>query len=172
MEIKGIAKGDKNLRHFKFDDEKIVYKGGVPYYEVSYGKNPLEGEYGEDETGYVACDKVIPLGGKRPRTVLSQKTEEVVPVVPETPETPIKEVKTRGRKPKVSKVETTPETVHSASSETFEYSVEQYNTGDLKEFQDKLNKKGLAGWDVCGFNPYKSLFGDTHIVVIFKRKRG
>lgn len=169
MKIKGIAKGDKDLRHFTFDDENIVYKGGQPYYEVNYGKNPLEGEYGDEEIGYVLCEKVIPLGGKKPKPIPSKTKEEITPDVPETP---VKETKTRGRKPKVSKVETTPETVRSATSETFEYSVEQYNTGDLKEFQDKLNKKGLAGWDVCGFNPYKSLFGDTHIVVIFKRKRG
>ena len=64
--IRGIEKGDKDLRHFTFDDEDYVVRGGIYYYKVNYGKNKLEGEAAEDEIGFVECSKVITLGGRKP----------------------------------------------------------------------------------------------------------
>ena len=69
MKIKGIAKGDKDLRHFTFDDNDYIEKEGHYYYKVNYGKNPLEGEGAEDEIGFIECDKVMPLGGQKPKAI-------------------------------------------------------------------------------------------------------
>jgi len=176
MEIKGIAKGDKDLRHFTFDDNDYVVRGGVYYYKVNYGKNKLEGEYGEDEISYVECTKVIPLGGKKPKPIpgLVAKTKPVEqkPVVEE----PVQEVKKRGRKPKVDKVEPGTETIPVATSDTpglYEYLVNEIKADNIEEFQDKLNRRGNEGWELCGFDTNRySLFGDIHIIVVFKRKRG
>lgn len=175
MEIRGIAKGDKELRHFTFDDEDYVVRGGVYYYKVNYGKNPLEGEYGEDEVSYVECSKVIPLGGKKPRPIPgTQKSEPV-----STPVEEVQEAKKRGRKPnkttKVDKLISSPDIIPVSTKgniEKFEYTVHQFNYNNPSELRDALNKMGDEGWEMCGFSPFKSLFGDTHIVAVFKRKRG
>ena len=110
MIIKGIAKGDRDLRHFTFDDEKdVVVRGGVYYYNVNYGKNALEGEYGEDEHAYIECSKVIPLGGKKPKSIPGREKTNQKEIVygPSNVNntTPVVENPKRGRPPKVKKVE-------------------------------------------------------------------
>ena len=175
MVIKGIAKGDKDLRHFTFDDGDYVVRGGVYYYKVNYGKNKLEGEYGEDEISYVECSKVIPLGGRKPKPIpeLTAKNEPIYHPV-EEPE--FQEVKKRGRKPKVDKVESNSEVIPVATSDTpglYEYLVNEIKADNIEEFQDKLNRRGNEGWELCGFDTNRySLFGDIHIIAVFKRKRG
>lgn len=170
MKIKGIAKGDKDLRHFTFDDNDYMEKEGKYYYKVNYGKNPLEGEGAEDEIGFIECDKVIPLGGQKPKPIQSKvQKEESKPVQVQE--------KKRGRPAKVTKLDAGSETVGVSvnlldKSGTFEYVVSQFNIGNPGEFQDKLNEMGEQGWEMCGFSPYKSLFGDAHIITVFKRKRG
>lgn len=174
MVIKGIAKGDKDLRHFTFDDGDYVVRGGVYYYKVNYGKNKLEGEYGEDEISYVECTKVIPLGGRKPKPI-PELVEKTNPVVEEVEE-PVQEVKRRGRKPKVEKVESNSETIPVSTSDTpgtFEYLVNEIKADHIEDFQDKLNRRGNEGWELCGFDTNRySLFGDIHIIAVFKRKRG
>ena len=181
MEIKGIAKGDKDLKHFTFDDDDYVVRGGVYYYKVNYGKNPLEGEYGEDEISYVECSKVIPLGGKKPKPIPNSKNLEApkTKVTPQVTEVSQPEQKKRGRPAKTTKASTNDVTIPVSTPVstpidpgTFEYTVNQFNIGDLDELTDKLNEMGNQGWEMCGFSPYKSLFGDAHIITVFKRKRG
>ena len=175
MVIKGIAKGDKDLRHFTFDDGDYVVRGGIYYYKVNYGKNKLEGEYGEDEISYVECSKVIPLGGRKPKPIpeLAAKNE---PIYQPVEEPGSQEVKKRGRKPKVDKVESSSETIPVATSDTpglYEYLVNEIKADNIEEFQDKLNRRGNEGWELCGFDTNRySLFGDIHIIAVFKRKRG
>ena len=172
MEIKGIAKGDKDMRHFTFDDDDYVVKGGVYYYKVNYGKNALEGEYGEDEINYIECSKVIPLGGRKPKPI---PTKNSTPVV----ETPVQvqqvtqEPKKRGRPAKVVKTEPSSETFNVATNpDTFEYFVTSLKAENITELQNQLNENGNNGWELCGFDTNKTLFGSIHIVAIFKRKRG
>ena len=106
MVIKGIAKGDKDLRHFTFDDGDYVVRGGVYYYKVNYGKNALEGEYGEDEIGYVECTKVMPLGGKKPKPISGLEAKKAEPVaVQESQQEDVQVPKKRGRPAKVNKIE-------------------------------------------------------------------
>ena len=172
MVIKGIAKGDKDLRHFTFDDEDYVVKGGVYFYKVNYGKNKLEGEYAEDEIGYVECDKVISLGGKRPRPIPGREVKKETPA--DVAETPQKE--TKAKKPRTAKT-----TKLNANTErlevftgpsTFEYKVDEIKASKIKDLEQQLNEKGQDGWEVCGMDTNKSLFGEIHIVVVLKRKRG
>ena len=168
MRIKGIAKGDKDLRHFTFDDNDYVEKEGKYYYKVNYGKNPLEGEGAEDEIGFIECDKVIPLGGQKPKPIQNKvQQQESQPVQVEG--------KKRGRPAKTINVSTNEVTIPVSTPGnpgTFEYTVNQFNIGDLVELTNKLNEMGNQGWEMCGFSPYKSLFGDAHIITVFKRKRG
>lgn len=176
MLIRGIKKGDKDLRHFTFDDGDYTERNGVYYYKVNYGKNKLEGEYAEDEIAYIECDKVICLGGRKPKPIpgLVAKTNPVEqkPVVEE----PVQEVKKRGRKPKVDKIEPGTGTIPVATPGepgTYEYLVREIKVDHIEEFQDQLNMKGSEGWELCGFDTNRySLFGDIHIIVVFKRKRG
>jgi hypothetical protein len=174
MIIKGIAKGDKDLRHFTFDDNDVVVRGGVYYYNVNYGKNPLEGEYGDEESGYVECSKVIPLGGKKPKPIPGKSEAAETPVQKvHMVQTPEPETKKRGRKPKVEKEEPSSEVrtdVYVPSR--YEYTVTEINASNITELQNQLNENGLNGWELCGFDTNKTLFGSIHIVAIFKRKRG
>ena len=168
MKIKGIAKGDKDLRHFTFDDNDYVEKGGRYYYKVNYGKNPLEGEGAEDEIGFIECDKVIPLGGQKPKPIQNK--------VQQLESQPVRvQEKKRGRPAKTTKTSTNDVTVPVSTPGnpgTFEYTVNQFNIGDIVELTNRLNEMGNQGWEMCGFSPYKSLFGDAHIITVFKRKRG
>ena len=89
---------------------------------------------------------------------------------------PIEAPKKRGRKPKVDKVESSSETIPVATSDTpglYEYLVNEIKADNIEEFQDKLNRRGNEGWELCGFDTNRySLFGDIHIIAVFKRKRG
>ena len=168
MKIKGIAKGDKDLRHFTFDDNDYVEKEGKYYYKVNYGKNSLEGEGAEDEIGFIECDKVIPLGGQKPKPI-QNKVQQL-----ESQPAQVQEKK-RGRPTKTTKTSTNDVTVPVSipgNPGTFEYTVSQFNIADIVELTNKLNDMGNQGWEMCGFSPYKSLFGDAHIITVFKRKRG
>lgn len=176
MEIKGIKKGDKDLRHFTFDDNDYIVKGGVYYYKVKYGKNPLEGEYGDEETGFVECSKVIPLGGKKPRPIpkntdsVQTPVNETSPVV-ETPQT--QEPKKRGRPAKVTKLEPASGTIPVAAGVcTYEYYVAELKVQDVQSLQNELNRLGSEGWELCCYDVDRSIFSVTHIRAIFKRKRG
>ena len=171
MLIKGIAKGDKDLRHFTFDDEEdVTVKGGVYFYKVNYGKNKLEGEYAEDEIGYVRCDAVIPLGGRKPKPIPGREQPAETKATVQTPEP-----KKRGRPAKVKNLETSNEAISIAPQEgvqKFEYMVENLNmdnSADLKQF---LNELGEDGWELCWFEPERSIFGSYKARAIFKRKRG
>ena len=177
MVIKGIEKGDKDLRHFTFDDGDYVVKGGVYYYKVNYGKNKLEGEYGEDEISFVRCDKVIPLGGKKPKSIPElEAKKEPVTLTPVQDETPTQEPKKRGRKAKVdvvgSEVPSSGAVILPDTIGTFEYEVRQFTYTSVGELNESLNKMGLQGWELCGFSPYKPFFEDPYIIAVFKRKRG
>lgn len=184
MLIKGIEKGDKALRHFTFDDEDYVVRGGIYYYKVNYGKNKLEGEYAEDEIGYVACDKVMALGGRKPRPIpgrevpTAQKTNQKEIVYGPsniTDTTPTVDKPKRGRPAKTTKKSVTADYIPDSEqpgTSTFEYFVTEIKVDDTASLQDKLNTAGAEGWEMCGFDTNKSLFGAIHIVAIFKRKRG
>lgn len=178
MEIKGIKKGDKELRHFTFDDEDYVVRGGIYYYKVNYGKNKLEGEYAEDEIDYVECDKIIPLGGRKPKPIPGRvkkeeaKVTEVAQVTEPVVETPTKK---RGRPPKIKELQPSTETISIAPQggvQKYEYYVVELIFTNGKDLQDKLNELGDDGWELCGFEGSKSMFASTHIVAVFKRKRG
>lgn len=177
MVFKGIEKGDKDLRHFTFDEDDVVVKGGVHYYKVNYGKNKLEGEYAEDEIGYVACDKIIPLGGKRPSKIPG-KEKEVVSQEAETPTTPTEMTQDglKGRKPRTTRATKTNANMEISGAFSgpgiFEYKVEEIKAAKIKELEKQLNEKGQEGWELCGFDTNKSLFGEIHIVAVFKRRRG
>lgn len=175
MEIRGIAKGDKELRHFTFDDTDYTIRGGVYYYKVNYGKNTLEGEYAEDEIGFVECDKVIPLGGKKPKPIPGREkppvTETVNVVVKDTG---VVNKPKRGRPAKVIKTEPGKETIPVAVEGTsaYEYYVAEMKITNTQELQDGLNELGSQGWELCCYDVDRSLFSNVHIRMIFKRKRG
>ena len=170
MILKGIAKGDKDLRHFTFNDEEYIERDGVYYYKVNYGKNKLEGPDAEDEIGYVAADKVMALGGRKPKPIPG-KEPEIKPVVAETP---VNEAKVKKpRTAKTTKLSPSTETFEvSTGPGIFEYKVEQVHASKIKELEKQLNLFGQEGWEVCGMDSNKSLFGEIQMVVIMKRKRG
>lgn len=176
MVIKGIERGDKDLRHFTFDDGDYVVRGGKYYYKVNYGKNKLEGEYAEDEISFVECTKVIPLGGKKPKPIPELVTKMTPEVQIPTPEVPVQEPKKRGRKAKVdavgSEVPSSGAVILPDTPGTFEYEVRQFTYANVGELNESLNKMGLQGWELCGFSPYKPFFEDPYIIAVFKRKRG
>ena len=178
MEIRGIAKGDKDLRHFTFDDGDYTVRAGVYYYKVNYGKNKLEGEYGEDEIGFVECDKVIPLGGKKPKPIPGREKTNQKEIVygPSNlnDTTPVVEKPKRGRPPKVTKQqqvsnETIPVSID--GSYKYEYYVAELKVNDAMTLQNELNELGSEGWELCCYDVDKSLFSNVHIRAIFKRKR-
>ena len=172
MELRGIAKGDKELRHFTFDDGDYVVRGGVYYYKVNYGKNKLEGEYSEDEIGYVECDKVITLGGKKPKPIPGRQKEVPAQVKTETVEKPAAR---RGRPPKVKKEEVSKETIPMVVEGgvwKFEYYVAYLDAESKDGLEDELNQLGDSGWELCGFDTNRGVFGSMKIVAVFKRRRG
>lgn len=168
--IRGIEKGDKDLRHFTFDDEDYVVRGGIYYYKVNYGKNKLEGEAAEDEIGFVECDKVIALGGKKPRPI-QRKTNTVQAPVSEIQQ--VQEPKKRGRPAKVTKPEPVSGTIPVAAGAcAYEYYVAELKVQDVQSLQNELNGLGSEGWELCCYDVDRSIFSATHIRAIFKRKRG
>ncbi len=174
MLIRGIKKGDKDLRHFTFDDGDYTERNGVYYYKVNYGKNKLEGEYAEDEIAYIECDKVICLGGRKPKTIPGREkapvTETVNVVVKDTGTV---EKPKRGRPAKVTKTEPGKETIPVGGEVyAYEYYVTELKITDVQTLQDELNNLGSNGWELCCYDVDKSLFSNTHIRMIFKRKRG
>ena len=176
MVYKGIEKGDQSFRHFTFDENDYIQKNGVYYYRVNYGKNKLEGPDAEEETGFVACAKVVPLGGKGPKTIPGQTVkQESQPV--QTVQTPVPEpeLKKRGRPAKVKALETSNETISVAPQggiQKFEYYVTEIAFTNSTSLQELLNKHGEEGWELCGFEGSRNMFSSTHIVAVFKRKRG
>lgn len=177
MEIRGIAKGDKELRHFTFDDGDYTVRGGVYYYKVNYGKNKLEGEYAEDEIAYIECDKVIPLGGKKPRPIPGKSPVNTTgggTTEPVKPAEPVKQPAKRGRPAKVKNVEASTEIIPVAVEGTsvYEYYVAEMKITDTQTLQESLNELGAEGWELCCYDVDRSLFSNTQIRMIFKRKRG
>lgn len=173
MKFKGIERGDKTFRHFTFDDEDIVKRAGKYYYKVNYGKNKLEGEFAEDEFAFVLCEKVVTLGGKKPKMPVEEPQPLVVEQVKEK-ETKTKKV-TKTTKTKKSSKDEVPlvsyPSLPASDSGKFEYCIEEIFADNVKELQIQLNEKGEYGWDMCGFDTNKNLFGKIHIIAIFKRKR-
>ena len=174
MQFKGILRGDHTFRHFTFDDKDVIWKGSESYYKVNYGKNPLEGEAGEDEIGYVPCDKVMVIGGRKPAPPTMKRdnasTSAVEKPVEETPKPK------RGRPRKiVEEIESmsASQATYPVAAETcsYEYLVEEFVADDVGSLQSKLNKFGKDGWEMCGFDSLKSLFKNTGLVAVFKRKR-
>lgn len=194
MKVKGIEKGDKNFRHFEFDDEKVITRNGKKYYQVDYGKNPLEGEYGDAEIGYIPCENVMVLGGRRkPAEPVVAKTNDAPVSVPQMQEEPVEkkerktsstrtsktkdsktinETKKRSQKSNIEVTETLIAPTTPSDVEKFEYYVSEFHSEDIHELQRQLNEMGDEGWEMCGFDTNKSMFGNIHIVCIFKRKRG
>ena len=176
MKIRGIERGDKSLRHFTFDDD--VYKpiNGVYCYSVTYDKNKLEGEYGEEETGYVPCDKVMPLGGRKPKPIPGVTEQKETPVQKvQTVQTPVPEPepKKRGRPAKATKLEQVSGTIPVAAGAcAYEYYVAELKVQDVQSLQNELNGLGSEGWELCCYDVDRSIFSATHIRAIFKRKRG
>ena len=168
--IRGIEKGDKDLRHFTFDDEDYVVRGGIYYYKVNYGKNKLEGEAAGDEIGFVECDRIIALGGKKPRPI-QRKTNTVQAPVSEVQQ--VQEPKKRGRPAKATKLEQVSGTIPVAAGAcAYEYYVAELKVQDVQSLQNELNGLGSEGWELCCYDVDRSIFSATHIRAIFKRKRG
>ena len=171
-----MKRGDNSMRKFTFDDTDYIEKDGHYYYKVNYGKNKLEGEYAEDEIGYVEVTQVLPLGGVKltPIPELQQRSEPMayVPV----DEAPVVEEKPkRGRPPKVKKLETSNETYVPAPQggvQKYDYHVTYLGADNRENLEDELNKLGDVGWELCGFDTTKGMFGPMKIVAVFKRKRG
>jgi len=182
MLIKGIAKGDKDFRHFTFDDEDYIEKNGVYYYKVNYGKNKLEGEYAEDEIGYVECDKILTLGGKKPRPIPGMGVEKPDVEITATVKSVglvEKPAPKRGRPAKVKTVEPSSDTIPVAipgkeenGSVKYEYLTKLIKFKQIEDLQNTLNEYGDKGWELCGFDSSPKLFGEIVIFVVFKRKRG
>ena len=176
MKFKGILKGDGSYRHFEFDEDDVIIKNSIPYYKVNYGKNPLEGPDADDEIQYIPCDKVMVLGGKKPKTPIKEektvKTTPVKPVKKEVKETKPKKT-TKAKKTVEEKSNTyPPQTEVYVSPEKFEYYVEELTVDEVDSLRNKLNELGDDGWELCGFDTNKSFLKSIHILVIFKRKRG
>ena len=169
-----MKRGDNSMRKFTFDDTDYIEKDGHYYYKVNYGKNKLEGEYAEDEIGYVEVTQVLPLGGVKltPIPELQQRSEPMAYVPVE--EVPKPEKPKRGRPPKVTKLE--PEKViipvqTLAGTPVFEYHIAFLDAEDGGDLQDKLNGFGNEGWELCGFDTNRGLFSSIKIVAVFKREK-
>lgn len=179
MVYKGIAKGDKDYRHFTFDENDFTLKGGVYYYKVNYGKSKLEGPDAEDEIGFVPCNQIMFLGGKKPKNIPgAMQIPSPVQVETDTAsdnQSLVKQVQKRGR-PKKVQSEKTDDSVYPISYDAglvqFEYHMCEFSAGDINDMESKLNELGQAGWELCGFDSFKSLFGSVQMTVVFKRKRG
>lgn len=195
MIYKGIARGDSSYRHFTFDDTDVLERDGDKMYKVNYGKNTLEGDYAEDEFGYVRCSDVIFLGGKKPN--LPQSQEDSVEITPgktfespkdtnlsikseftKTVKTEKKSTKPKKTKGKVAKEESVapkileqPEWKQSYDQCIFEYTYKEFHTEDIKHLQELLNMYGNEGWEMCGFDTNKSLLGEMSIFAVFKRRK-
>lgn len=173
MKIRGIKKGDKDLRHFTFDDGDVVERAGTYMYKVLYDKNPLEGEYAEEEVGYIECDKVIPLGGRKPKPIVKKEEKPKVEIPATVKSAGTVEKPKRGRPPKVTKPEPVSGTIPVAVGAcAYEYYVAELKVQDVQSLQNELNGLGSEGWELCCYDVDRSIFSATHIRAIFKRKRG
>lgn len=209
--MKGISSGDHSYRHFTFDETDIQTIHGIDCFKVNYGKDPLMPPGTEDEIGYVPCDKVRVIGGKKlnfPRSVKTEtpkiergdesveSVENVTedahadePVEKSKPKaarrkiiSPKKETTKKDKKTtkKVSKVfddadDVFPEEsgTHDIKPEKFEYRTDEFSgSGDasLEALQAHLNGLGEQGWELCGFDTSKQVFGSYHFFMIFKRR--
>lgn len=171
MVVKGIKKGDNSMKKFTFDDTDYIEKDGHYYYKVNYGKNKLEGEYAEDEIGYVEVTQVLPLGGVKLTSIpeLQQRSAPMSYVpVEEAPR--VEEKPKRGRPPK-AKTETVP-AAPQGGVQKYDYHVTYLDADNRDSLEAELNKLGDAGWELCGFDTNRGMFGTMKIVAVFKRKRG
>ena len=176
MVIRGLKKGSNDLRKFTFNDDEYTQKNGKYYYKVNYGKNTLEGEYAEDEIGYVEVTQVIPLGGVKPKPMPELEKQDTAPMqyMPPAQETK-PEPKKSGRSTKAKAAGTLEKTVPVAPQDgvqKFEYYVTDLAYTNSENLQGLLNKLGDEGWELCGFEGNRNMFSSTHIVAVFKRKRG
>lgn len=194
MTYKGIQKGDKDYRHFTFDENDFIVKNNIRYYKVNYGKNKLEGPNAEDEIGYIDAPNIIVLGGKKPSFSNLVQPEPVVEEKPVEISNPEQEKETKvskkpqeqkrpvGRPKKIKPDTDQITTVSSEVSKTllsglntvkkdiFEYTVKELVVKDIDTLKEQLNILGLDGWEMCGFDTYRTLFTDIRIMVIFKKR--
>ena len=167
------------------DETDIDY---VPCSEVFFLKPAnLENKQNVVQTPVVKVEEEVP-------TLTSPSTQVSTIHVPETPKTTIQvdgveflkngkpvEVKTepkkRGRKKKepekvVVDVQTIQNSGETHVKSEFEYKVvDEYLDGD-NELENMLNTYGKDGWELCGFEIYKTgIYKQSSILCILKRRR-
>lgn len=194
---KGIQRGDKNFRHFTFDENDFIVKDNVKYYKVNYGKSNLEGPDAEDETGYIDAPNIIVLGGKKPsfsnpvqsKPVIEEKPAEISnsEQEKETKSKPVSKKPQEQKRPvgRPKKVKPDTDQITTVSSEVskallsglntvkkemFEYTVKEFVVKDVDTLKEQLNLLGSDGWEMCGFDTYRTLFTDIRIMAIFKKR--
>lgn len=200
MKCTGIQKGDKDFRHFTFDEDDFIVKNNIRYYKVNYGKNKLEGPDAEDEIGYVDAANIIVLGGSKPSFLFHPQQNPIVeekssPEPVSEPPTSEKEKQSKSKtvpnkqpdqkkpvgRPKKIKtdnpVETSqkspkdvPSDLEMVKKEAFEYTIKELVAKDIDALKEQLNLLGSEGWEMCGFDTYKTLFTDIRIISIFKKR--
>lgn len=197
MTYTGIRRGDKDFRHFTFNENDFIIKDNIKYYKVNYGKNKLEGPDAEDEVGYIDASNIIVLGGNKPsflnpvqqNSTIEEKTIHESIVENSSPEQK-KEVKSESSskksqdqkrsvgRPKKEKTNDgqintsleTPNPHTEVKREAFKYTVRELVANDTDELEKQLNLLGSDGWEMCGFDTYKNLFTDIRIILILKKR--
>lgn len=182
----GFSRQDPESRKFYFDDSQVL-TSNPPKYKIWYVDD-------ETDIDYIECSKVFYL---KPAKIERNKPKPVVkkeepqqpitsePIVIETkPETPKKKP---GRKKKVSTstdilptptpsmdILPTPTTsVIFDKNITYEYKVIDESFENTEDLQDTLNGLGEDGWELCGFETYRTnLFNKpTSAVCVLRRRK-
>lgn len=188
----GIDKTDPLGRKFYFDDS-MVLTSNPPKYKVSYVDD-------ESDIDYILCKDVFVLkpapANKQPqpkehthtvnvkeninnvqvidKNTLSKSTirvpENTSITTEENNNVVEKQKKKPGRKKKEPTVENEVNVDTSNEIRNFEYIVIDEHFNDSDELQDMLNKYGQDGWELCGFEIYKSgLINPNSILCVLKR---
>lgn len=183
----GFDKRDSQYRKFYFDDD-IMLSSNPPKYKVWYVDD-------ENEIDYIECQNVFylkpapvqPQSNKKDESTtvvnvdsisnISKSTKEDNVIKIDNQENTNTSIIEQPKKKRTYKKKTQTELSSSETCETceirkFEYKIIDEPFISDSDIQDTLNSYGQGGWELCGFEIYKTgiVKSSNNIICILKRK--
>lgn len=192
----GFNRTDPTSRKFYYDDSQVL-TSNPPKYKVTYVDNENDIDYVECSKVFYLKPANIEDYKKQSQSRLKstpakktvEKTKKTEPTIAEVSNTKETLKKRGGRKKKdVGVVDTTSDGVSVSATSLpatqaviqvdnvvglkFEYKVLDESFENTEELQNTLNELGESGWELCGFETYRTnLFNKPTSAVCVLRKR-
>lgn len=173
----GFSKSDFQSRKFYYDDE-LVLTSNPPRYKITYVDD-------ETDIDYIDCSDVFCLKPVKPKSeqVVKKENKKTITEPTNTISSNIDSTQTDKQVDKISieqkenilKIDTPNVPQHLDLKvdlvSIFEYKVINEQFVDDINLEHMLNKHGEDGWELCGFNMYRTGISKTNIICILKKNK-